>query len=393
MPSTFDATNSMLGYLYQVRLALVEALVRLRDEASFLIQVEKLDDVSFESQGKPSEILQIKHHQTREGNLADTSTDVWKSIRVWLEGRANGTLAVDALLYLVTTSVADPGTAAYALRTGSMRDVALARSKLDAAAQSSSNLDTVKGRTAYLALSASEREQFLRTVVVLDRSPGVLAIEDQLNQELFHAAEPVQLAALTTRLEGWWHRRVLLHLNGFGPILSEELLAQIADLREQFKRDNLPIDDDLLDEFDDEALSDRPFIEQLKLANIRSQKRILYAMKDYFRAFQQRSRWVREDLLIVGDVDNYEDRLKEEWERRFERMRDDFGINAAEEEKRRAAATLYGWVETEASFPIKVGCMEPFVTRGSYQMLADRGHVGWHPEFRDRLRQLFEDAR
>lgn len=381
----------MIGYVYQVRMALVEALRRLRAEASFLIQIEKLDDVSFESDGKPSEIFSVKHHQTREGNLADTSADVWKSIRIWLEGRANKTLAVDAVLYLLTTSVADSGTAAYSLRTGTSRNVALARRKLDTAAQSSSNQDTMHGRTAYLALSGNEREQFLRAVVVLDRSPGVLALDEQLNRELFHAAPPVQLASLTTQLEGWWLRRVLRHLNGHGPILSEELLAQIADLREQYKRDSLPIYEDLLDEFDHNALSGRPFIEQLRLANIHSQKRILYAMKDYFRAFQQRSRWVREDLLIVGDINDYEDRLREEWERRFERMRDDFGTSAAEEDKRRAGATLFGWVETEASFPIRPGCIEPFVTRGSYQMLADRGEVGWHPEFRDRLRHLFED--
>lgn len=383
----------MVGYFYQVRLALVEALVRLRDDASFQIQVEKLDDVSFEHQGKPAEILQVKHHQTREGNLSDTSPDVWKSIRVWLQGRADGSLPADALLYLVTTSVADAGSAAHALRAGTTRDVATAASKLDAAAQTSTNQDTVKGRTAYLHLTAVEREQFLSAVVVLDRSPAVMAIEDQLHKELFHAAKPTQLASLATRLEGWWQRRVLQHLDSGGPILSEEVLAQVADLREQFKRDNLPIDDDLLDEFDDEALAERPFIEQLRLANIRSQTRILYAMKDYFRAFQQRSRWVREDLLIVGEVSTYEQRLKEEWERRFERMKDDFGIDAAEEEKRRAAAALYGWVESEASFPIKSSCTEPFVTRGSYQMLADRGEVGWHPEFRDRLRQLFEGAR
>ena len=35
--------------------------------------------------------------------------------------------------------------------------------------------------------------------------------------------------------------------------------------------------------------------------------------------------------------------------------------------------------------PIRPSCQESFITRGTYQMLANRLRVGWHPEFQSRL--------
>jgi|SRR6516162_80564 hypothetical protein len=53
----------------------------------FVISLETLDDVTFETKGgKPEELLQTKHHRSREATLADSGEDLWKSLRVWFEG-------------------------------------------------------------------------------------------------------------------------------------------------------------------------------------------------------------------------------------------------------------------------------------------------------------------
>ena len=63
--SPFSAADSAVGYLYQVRTALLWALRRLRAGNDFVVSLETLDDVTFESRGgKPEELLQTKHHQT-----------------------------------------------------------------------------------------------------------------------------------------------------------------------------------------------------------------------------------------------------------------------------------------------------------------------------------------
>jgi hypothetical protein len=46
-----------------------------------------------------------------------------------------------------------------------------------------------------------------------------------------------------------------------------------------------------------------------------SAARVEKAIIDYYRAFEQRSRWAREDLLVGDEVGKYERKLIDEWER------------------------------------------------------------------------------
>ena len=61
--SPFSAVDATLGYLYQVRSALFWALRRLKVEPDFLVSIETLDDVTFETTaGDATDLLQTKHH-------------------------------------------------------------------------------------------------------------------------------------------------------------------------------------------------------------------------------------------------------------------------------------------------------------------------------------------
>src|SRR5690554_4330168 len=111
-PTDFSATDSALGYLYQFRLGLLSSLRRLSRDASFTVYFETLDDVVFEEAGTPAELLQLKHHCEHAANLTDASPDLWKTLRVWMEGRANSTIPTDGQLFLVTTSAVGAGSAA-----------------------------------------------------------------------------------------------------------------------------------------------------------------------------------------------------------------------------------------------------------------------------------------
>jgi hypothetical protein len=51
----FSAADSALGYLYQARLGLLWALKRLKDSSDFVVSLETLDDVAFETKGQPDE--------------------------------------------------------------------------------------------------------------------------------------------------------------------------------------------------------------------------------------------------------------------------------------------------------------------------------------------------
>ena len=79
----FSAGASALGYLYGCRPALWFALLRLREREDTDVAIESLDDVTFSNDGKPTELLQTKHHLNAKATLANTSPDLWKTLRIW----------------------------------------------------------------------------------------------------------------------------------------------------------------------------------------------------------------------------------------------------------------------------------------------------------------------
>jgi hypothetical protein len=353
-----------------------------------------MDDVVFDTKGAATELLQAKHHLNSKANLTDASPDLWKTLRIWCEGVTAGHWPDDTALYLLTTAHAAKGSIAACLRRDGARDETKARERLDSVSQSSTSAANAASYTAYGALSLAEKEALLSNTVVLDSSPDILAVELELRQALALAVEKDRVPDLITRLEGWWFQRVVRHLmdSQKRPILSEELQHELDRVRDQFRSANLPIDDDILSsEIDQAAFSSHVFIEQLRLIDI-ADRRMLAAMRQYFRAFEHRSRWLRDGFLMAGDLDGYDRRLVEEWELHFNAMVDELGSQPAEAAMRHAARRLYGWAEREAAILLRAGCREPFVTRGSLQLLADKAKVGWHPEFLDRLSGALEKS-
>lgn len=395
-PDQFLAVDSALGYLYQVRCALLWSLQRLPTEPAFEASIETLDDVTFEANGLPQELLQTKLHKNRRANLTNASSDLWKTLRIWIAALHAGRATDTTVFYLVTTENAIEGTIAGSL--GSVnRNVELALQLLEQTAQTSTSQGNATAYAAYLGKSPAERRAMVERVFIIDSAPDVSDLDKQLKAEIFHATPREHLEAFLEYLEGWWYRRTLEQLQNAehgARISSEELEAQMSDLRGQFRIDSLPISDDLLNfELDAETAeshSDFPFVEQIRLATSHS-KRIAHAIQDYYRAFEQRSRWQRQELLFVGELKTYEKRLIEEWELLFAAIEDRLGEEPTESQKKAAAQEVLSWAETgNVKARIRQDVFEPFITRGSFHILADEFRIGWHPEFKTRLQHLME---
>src|SRR5699024_6323221 len=99
-------------------------------------------------------------------------------------------------------------------------------------------------------------------------------------------------------------------------IPGNEISEKMFSLSEEYKSDNLPITflgKAPAGEIDTDN-DTRPFVWQLREIGI-SKDRMHSAILDFYRAFEQRSEWARENLLVPGERDKYEDRLVDEWKR------------------------------------------------------------------------------
>jgi hypothetical protein len=355
--SKYSAASSLHGYLYQCRLALLETLKRLKTNPNLTVAIETLDDVVFETDGTPTEIIQVKHHINRQANLTDASTDLWKTIRIWCDLHREGIVKSSTALCMMTTSMAPEGSAASYLRVDD-RNVAEAERLLLQTAQTSVSETNKDGYLSFCDLTQESRRELLESAFILDHCPLNQDIDQLLQEEIWTACHRSKIDNFLIYLEGWWLKRILKSLSSDTSmhILGEELDCRLDELREQFKSDALPIHDDLKTAtVDHELYQKHTFVHQLKLIEV-GKKRIAIAVNNYYRAF------VREDL----------------------------GNDAAEREKVKAARTVYDWVEKEADIPIRPRSHDLFITRGSYHILSDRQEVGWHPEFRTRLEHLLE---
>ena len=230
----------------------------------------------------------------------------------------------------------------------------------------------------------------MAAILILDESPRISKVDDEIRSLARLMVRSAHLEAFMERLEGWWNRRCLLQLvRGFGEaVQGHDFDAFLSELREKFHQDNLPIDDDVAAERPViEPFLGMVFCQQLTLIDL-GVSRLVIAVRDYHRAFVQRSRWSHLGLLQYGELDKYERGLREAWELLFERIKEELGLSATEDMKLAAARRIYAWAEG-ADFPIRPACTEGFVSRGSLHMLADGRQVGWHPDFELRLAAIF----
>jgi hypothetical protein len=392
MSNPFEASSSALGYLYQARYALY---ILLQEKLEYELSIESLDDVTFEENGDPQELLQLKHHVNQTASLTDGSSDIWKTIRVWSEAVKNNQITLPGVvLTLVTTANAPQNSISALLKSDSRRDPNAAVSKLLEYTNTSKSETNKVCYDSFKSLTDSQRVNLVKSIRIVDNSPDISNIEQLIRTRIRIATRPQQLNALYERLEGWWFKRVIDHLvdGSSKRILGYEVQAQINDIAEQLRPDALPIDFVDAEPAENNPESDnRRFVNQLKMISV-TNKRISFAIKDYYRAFQQRSRWVREDLISIGEMERYEKRLIEEWERHFEFINEYQPVEVDETILQDRGRQVYNWMEQNALIHIRKDCTEPYVMRGSFHILADskRPKIGWHPFFLQRLEDILK---
>ena len=391
----YSASASLVGYIYQCRLALLETLKRLKNDPDVAVTVETLDDVVFEKDGTPTDIIQVKHHLSRTANLTDASVDLWKTMRIWIDLYKSGMTKKGSVLCMMTTASAAQNSAAINLRVEN-RHPEEAERKLIQTAQTSTNATNVEVYKTFLELKPEDRESLLESIYILDNCPLNENLQEHLKDVLWSSCNRNQINIFLDYLEGWWLKQIVGGMNDLQSaraITGAELDARLELLREQFKSDALPIHPDVkMATPDVEPFADWMFSKQLHLVTVNN-LRIARAAKNFYKASEQRSRWVREDLLINNELERYDDTLQEEWAVRFDQMQDDISDPATEETLTSFGKKLYGWIESEADIPIRNSCAEPFITRGSFQILANQLKVGWHPQYKDRLTNGAEDKK
>lgn len=386
-----EAVGQMLGYLYQVRFALY-LLLKYENEDS-QISIEKFDDVAFVEAGRPLELLQLKHHISKSGDLSDTSNDFWRTINVWLDKTLSDKSILENTKFIIlTTARAGEESASSFLRDDNKRNIEKAFKILQNVAQTSKNIKHESYYTKFLMMDESDKKKLLKNIYIIDDSPNIIQVEDKIRNFIKFGCLPQYEKNILERLEGWWYKESIKFLtsNDSVFITQNQIRNKIASFRDEYAVDNLPIEDFDFTEDENRIFinSNKIFLKQLNLIEL-SNPRIMKAIEDYRKAFAQRSKWVKEGLIYINDLDKYESKLIDEWERNFYEILEEMNEITPNIEKVKMGRELYKRVQ-DWNISIKKKVEEPFIMRGSYHILADKKSVGWHVDFLNRLECLLE---
>lgn len=376
------AAASAAGYLYQTNWALVDLLRKGNARPDQAMTLETHDDIAWTSDtdaDDPIELLQVKLHSTStSAGLGDMAVDMWKTIQVWMD-RPDSIDPLGPDLNLITTSVASPGTAAFALRPTS-RNTDLALNKLIAAATNSTNDDTKRAREAFLAKDRTELVSLLERVRVLDGQPPPEDLESAVRVTLAYAL-PSGGTAIEDKFVAqvwlYWANVAVDMLRGRRTLISvTEIRTYIRELRDSYTTENLPttvqisaVSDDQIDLY-----SDATFVQQLEMVDYAGPS-LRNAIIDYHRAVTQETEWLSDSLIGLHELRRFEEELRFEWQREFYNMVQDLELehldsDAAEKVKRRAGRKLLNYLLQSTAVSVRSYYNEGFYGRGKRHELA-----------------------
>lgn len=384
----FAASAQALGYIYQLRYGLYKLLGLRETEGVF---IERNDDIESIDTHGVQELASLKHKASGD-KVNDLSVDFWKSVRIWLERYSEDSKTTSNLrFFLVTTANVSANSFIASFLPDAKPDDNVVNKAL-AALKSSTSPQLTSINETFRRLSETEQWDFLSRITVFDKSPRIGDLPSRIIDEHFKGVRRKFRRQVFEHLEGWWTDQVikLLANERQGPISSAEVWDRLTSIADGYRDDELPINfsGKKPPEGVDADGDQRPFVQQLRVIGI-SSDRIRYAIIDYYRAFEQRSAWAREGVLLDGEVEEYEDKLIEEWDRYRAVVIQSLPTDAIEDILMKAGQEIYKWAELSTGYiKIRERVNEPYVVRGGFHILANttpKPQIYWHPKFLERL--------
>jgi len=391
--SQFSASEPALGYLYQLRYALLQIL-RLPEETTCFI--EKDDDIDF-TDADEGRILASLKHKAKGDTLTDLSPDFWKSVRIWLtDYLKEKKTASPAKYFLFTTGKVQVGSLLASFLPNTTLGENLS-ARITGVLRGSESKTINKTKDLLAKLPQDQWPDFFRRITIYDCQERIQDIPELIITEKLRTVRPQFRRPVYERLEGWWTNQCIELLTGrrLDPFRSSEVSEVLSSITEQFREDNLPIDFEKAEpkEGVDPDSDDRYFVKQLRAIGLRSE-RLTRAILDYYRAFEQRGSWLRENVTLTGEIEKYDDRLVDEWARIREIVFEELKADSPEDVLQMTGRKLLNTLTTSdhPNLRIRTEVTATYVVMGSYHILAneDTPRVHWHPRFTERMADILK---
>ena len=125
-------------------------------------------------------MIQIKHRLRKGGDLSDTSTDLWRTIKSWIDAvNGNPQLVQTTRFLIITTATAPEGSAASKMKSDE-RDIAGIYNQLKEICIAAGNKEHEKFYQSYMACNESTVKSILKKITVIDDADRIDNVEKNI---------------------------------------------------------------------------------------------------------------------------------------------------------------------------------------------------------------------
>lgn len=389
--SDHSAKPSYVGYVFQGFYAL---LLLLEAEDNTQVSIETMDDIEL-SDPKNITLYQLKHSSSSSpSNLTITNEGLWKTITIW--GKYASDKQVSTLMFVTSAAVS---------KTDSLKQIEnkfcdekdlsqlisdleeeanrVIDERASSTAKKKPHETRYKGCELFTSLSSKQRASLLRKIIIVSKAIQINDISKEVTKKL--SVIPLQVRQkVSAKLIEWWSVRVIksLYEKQEEIIYKSEVLEKVFELIQECREDSLS------DEYKDKSPDDTSIYKgstmEKQIAAVRGgNSRLNRATKARWRAMNQRNVWLLDNVSVAPKLNRFDKRLIDEWKDKFEVLVE--ACNDFEDDKKcMEGLELLDWTHDDAPKiipPIVERWNGDFLVRGTYQELADKGEVGWHPDY------------
>lgn len=378
------------GYSLQAK----RFLARLLEAASgSAVSLEVFEDVGVESTDGHRTAEQVK--STFEGNpVSDRALDLWKTFSNWVDAVRDGELQIDNASFEIYVSRPVTGTIVQSFSDAkTLRDaqaaIKQARDKLWGAAPHYNERPKVSDTIKDFVANVFEADLSVISSIVeafsLSSGSGDSYADLEIKiEEKFIA--PEYISDVLMHALGWvkcqtdrlieQKKPAIIYRDDFHREVTA-YLRKIAyrGILESYAKD--PSQQEI-----DSHLRLRDYIRQLELINCDDDDK-LEAVRDFLSASVDRTHWSEQGLVHDSSFDEFEDNLLRTWKNNKRAS----NIEAAHHDDVNKGKLLYSKCCAHRA-KLEGFDVPNHFTPGSFQALSDEGTVGWHPEYKNKLKSL-----
>jgi hypothetical protein len=236
----------------------------------------------------------------------------------------------------------------------------------------------------------AEFDTFVRKLIIKSEQPHLSSYSDELKKRLRSRGFPEKrFQTIEEDLRGWLNTLVSQRLTPSTgvKITEEEFYARHCQLHSLWNAKELPVYQpemawDNLDAIKLALQQNEIYILQLEYVDTDEEEK-KHAVLHYLQASGIRAKWINAGDITPKELELYNHELITTWQHFFRKMCD--GVTINHNDSQVAGRTLFRDLMVHHHRPIRDGWVYNYLAWGSYHILADDLHVGWHPDFR----QLF----